>query len=361
MYDYLYAELDILLAMKMKAALMYGPDDVRVEEVNKPECPKDGLILKIMAVGLCGSDIRNLTSDSRKGDYPFVYGHEITGIVEETGPGQTKHKIGDRLFLFPGTYCMECDDCISGHSENCANVEKDLAGAGGFAQYIAVKGKKIQLGGIYNIPDKVSYETASLAEPMTSVYACMENIDVKYPDYLVIIGAGPIGYFMAQIAKIRGAQKIIMLDLNDNRLEMAKEFGVDETINSSKEDPIERVFRLTSGKGADKVISATPANATQTQSVHMVRKGGLVVFFGGVPKGSMTELDCNLIHYNNIWIKGHFGASYIQSKKAFELAISPAFPSKKFITHILPLDKINDGIQLAKTGEALKVVLHPWD
>ncbi len=93
----------------------------------------------------------------------------------------------------------------------------------------------------------------------------------------------------------------------------------------------------------------------------MVRKGGLVVFFGGVPKGSLTELDTNLIHYNNIWIKGHFGASYQQSKSAFQLAISPVFPTEKFITHILPLDDINKGIELTRSGEAIKVVLHPWD
>ncbi len=348
--------------MEMKAALMYGPNDIRVEMVEKPACPADGLILKIMAVGLCGSDIRNLTSDSRKGNYPFIYGHEIVGVVDEIGPEQTKYNVGDRLYLFPGTYCMECDECISGHSENCSNHEvAHLAGTGGFAQYIAVKGEKVRRGGIYYIPEDVTYEAASLGEPLTSVYACLDNCKIGYPDTLVIIGAGPIGCFMAQLAKLRGAQKVIMIDLNDSRLEMAKEFGVDETINSTNIDPIQEVLRLTNGKGADKVISATPANATQTQSIHMVKKGGLVVFFGGVPKGSMTELDCNLIHYNNIWIKGHFGASYIQSKKAFELAINPNFPTEKFITHILPLDKINEGIQLTRTGEAIKVVLHPWD
>lgn len=348
--------------MKMKAALMYGPNDIRVEETEKPICPKDGLLLKIMAVGLCGSDIRNLTTDSRKGDYPFIYGHEIVGFVEETGSEQTKYSVGDRLFLFPGTYCMECDECISGHSENCSDTAvAKLAGTGGFAQYVAVSGEKIRRGGIYEIPDDVSFEAASLGEPLTSVFACLENVDVKFPDTLVIIGAGPIGCFMAQLSKIRGAQKIIMIDINDNRLEMAKQFGVDITINSSKEDPIEAVKSLTNGKGADKVISATPANATQTQSIHMVRKGGLVVFFGGVPKGSMTELDCNLIHYNNIWIKGHFGASYSQSKRAFQLAVSPNFPTEKFVTHILPLEQINEGIKLTRTGEAIKVVLHPFD
>lgn len=111
---------------------------------------------------------------------------------------------------------------------------------------------------------------------------------------------------MAQLAKIHGAQKVIMLDINDTRLKMAKQFGVDTTVNSSKEDPINAVLKLTNGKG------------------------GLVVFFGGVPRGSMTELDCNLIHDNNIWIKGHFGTSYSQSKRAFQLSLSPSFPTKKF-------------------------------
>ena len=347
---------------KMKAALMYGPNDIRVEETDKPICPTDGLILKIMAVGLCGSDIRNLTTDSRKGNYPFIYGHEIVGYVDEIGENQTKYKVGDKLFLFPGTYCMECDECISGHSENCSNEEvAHLAGTGSFAQYIAVSGEKIRRGGIYNIPEDVSFDAASLGEPLTSVFACLENVKVEYPDTLVIIGAGPIGCFMAQLAKIRGAQKVIMIDINEKRLKMALDFGVDIIVDSSKEDPIEAVKKYTNNKGADKVISATPVNATQTQSIHMVRKGGLVVFFGGVPKGSMTELDCNLIHYNNIWIKGHFGASYSQSKRAFQLAISPSFPTEKFVTHVLPLDKINEGIQLTRTGEAIKVVLHPWD
>jgi len=344
--------------MKMKAAMMYGPNDIRVEEIDKPACPEDGMILKVMAVGLCGSDIRNLTSDSRKGNYPFVYGHEIVGVVDEIAPSVTKYKMGDRLFLFPGTYCMECDDCISGHSENCHNAE-GLSGTGGFAQYVAVSARKIQLGGIYPIPEDVSFEAASLGEPLTSVYACEDNCNIGYPDTLVIIGAGPIGCFMAQLAKIRGAQKVIMVEINDNRLEMAKQFGVDYTINSAKEDAIEAVKKLTGGKGADKVISANPSNSAQAQSIFMVKPGGLVVFFGGVPKGSLAELDTNYIHYQNIWIKGHFGASYIQSKKAFELAISDNFPASKFITHLLTFEEINQGIHLTRSGEAIKVVLFP--
>ncbi len=349
---------------QMKAALMYGPGDVRVEKINKPPCPKDGLILKIMAVGLCGSDIRNLTSDSRKGNYPFVYGHEIVGCVDEIGSDQKQYQVGQRLFLFPGTYCMACDNCISGHSENCEDdyVSK-LAGTGGFAQYIVISGDKIKYGGIYEIPDKVSYESASLGEPMTSVFACLENANVGYDDTLIIIGAGPIGDFMAFIAKTRGAQRVIMVDINEHRLEMARQFGVDDVIVSKLENSqyaIDEALKMTNGKGADKVISATPSNATQAQALYMVKKGGLVIYFGGVPKESKTELDTNLIHYSNIWVKGHFGASYDQSKRAFNLACSDSFPSNKFITHILPLDEINRGIELTQSGEAIKVVLRPW-
>ena len=247
----------------------------------------------------------------------------------------------------------------SGHSENCENEHvAKLAGTGGFAQYIAVGGEKIKYGGIYRIPEGIKYEAASLGEPLTSVYACEDNIGVGYNDVVVIIGAGPIGCFMTKLAKLRGAKTVIMIDINQMRLDQVKQFGADYIINSKDQDPVAAVKELTNGKGADKVISANPSTATQQPALEMVKKGGLVVFFGGVPKGAMTELDTNLIHYNNIWIKGHFGASYMQSKKAFELAISPEFDASKFVTHRLPLEDITKGIELTRT-EAIKVVLFP--
>lgn len=343
----------------MKAALMYGPSDIRVEEVDRPECPEGGFILKVIAIGLCGSDIRNLTTDSRKGQYPHIYGHEITGIVDEVSESCTKYKVGDRLYIYPVDHCMECEACRTGHSEMCENGGDYTNRQGGFADYVPVTKTQVERDSIYRIPEGISFERASLGEPLSSVYACQENIGVGFGDTIVIIGAGPIGCFHAKLAKLRGAKKVIMIEINDKRLEMTKQFGVDHTINSLNEDPIEAVKKLTDGKGADKVISANPSTAAQAQAIFMAKKTGIIVFFGGVAKGALTELDTNYIHYNGLWIYGHYGANSMQVQKSFELAISDEFEAEKFITHELPLSEINKGIELTKTGEAIKVVLHP--
>lgn len=345
--------------MNVKAAVMYGSNDIRVEEVKKPECPEGGFILKVLAVGLCGSDIRNLTTDSRKGDYPHIYGHEIVGVVDEVSNTCTEYALGDRLYVYPVDHCMKCEACRTGHSEMCENGGDYVNRQGGFADYYAVTAEQVARDSIYRIPEGCSMEKASLGEPLSSVYACQENVGIGFGDIVVIIGAGPIGCFHAKLAKLRGAKTVIMIEINDNRLEMTKQFGVDYTINSTKEDPIAAVLRITNGKGADKVISANPATSAQAQSIFMAKKNGIVVFFGGVAKGALTELDTNYIHYNGLWIYGHYGASSMQVQKSFELALSDEFEAEKFITHVLPLSQINEGIQFTKTGEAIKVVLIP--
>lgn len=343
----------------MQAAVMYGPNDIRVEEIEKPKCPQGGLVLKVMAVGLCGSDIRNMTTDSLKGQYPHIFGHEITGIVDEVDKDVSNYKVGDRLYVYPEDHCLKCEECRSGHSENCMNPGDYIERQGGFADYVSVSKQQLERDAVFALPKDVSFEAASLSEPLSSVYACQENINITMGDTVVIIGAGPIGCFHTQLAKMRGAAKVITVEINDKRLELTKQFGADYTINSLSDDPIEKVRSITNGKGADKVISANPSTKAQAQSIFMARQGGIVVFFGGVPKGSMVELDTNYIHYNNLWIYGHFGANSMQVQKAFELVISPQFPAQKFITHVLPLSDINKGIALTKTGDAIKVVLLP--
>jgi L-iditol 2-dehydrogenase len=254
---------------------------------------------------------------------------------------------------------MRCEFCLSGHTENCLHPGDYLARQGGFADYIAIPKSQVNARSVYMVPDEIDFELATLGEPLSSVYACQENIDVTIGDTVVILGAGPIGCFHAQLAKQRGAFTVIMTDINDKRLELARQYGVDHIINSSMEDPVEVVRKLTHDLGADKAISANPTTEAQNQCIYMLKKGGTGVFFGGVARGKIAEIDTNYVHYNNLWLYGHYGASVTQCKKAFELAMSPRFPTRKFLTHIMPLSEINEAIRLTQSGEAIKVVLVP--
>jgi L-iditol 2-dehydrogenase len=343
----------------MKASLMYGPNDIRYEEIKTPNCPKDGMLLKVKAIGLCGSDIRNLTSDSCKGVYPHVYGHEIVGEIVSIGEISQDYEIGENIYIYPAAHCLKCEPCRQAQHQFCEGMPSYTSRLGGFADYYVITKDQLESDAIYKVPKGIELTAATLGEPLSSVYACQENINVTFGDTVVIIGAGPIGCFHIKLAKMHGARTVILIDINNERLKLAKQFDADYYINSSEEDPIEAIMKITNGKGAEKVISANPSVEAQSQSIYMAKKGGIVVFFGGVPKGKTAVLDTNRIHYYGLWVYGHYGANSMQVQRAFELALSEEFEASKFITHILPLSKINEGIQLAKSGKALKVVLIP--
>ncbi|WP_213356324.1 alcohol dehydrogenase catalytic domain-containing protein [Enterococcus casseliflavus] len=344
----------------MKAALMYGANDIRIEEISKPEYDAEGLLLKVEVIGLCGSDIRNLTTDSRKGDYPHIYGHEVVGTVAEVGDKCTKFSVGDRLYVYPAVPCLNCEYCRAGNSHSCKNLKAYDRIQGGFAEYMAVPAWGVNGPNIYKIPEDVSFETAVMAEPLSSVYACQDNVNVQIGQTVVIVGAGPIGCLQAELAKIRGANKVIMVEINDQRLEESKGFGVDYTINSLKTDAIAEVKRLTSGQGAEVVISANPSTKAQTDAVYMVKANGTLVFFGGVPKGQLTDIDTNYLHYNSIWTYGHYGSNTIQVKESFEMIISGRIDASKYVSKVMPLTELFEAIQLMRNGKANKVLIKPW-
>ena len=344
---------------KMKAALMYGPGDIRYEQVERPCCPEGGFLLKVKAVGLCGSDIRNLLTDSKAGRYPHIYGHEIVGEIVEIDENVTKYQRGQIVYVYPMAHCLRCENCRNGKHECCTEAESYTDLQGGFAEYIAYSATRVERGAIFEVPEGREPIAATLAEPLSSTYACMENIQVSLGDSVVIIGAGPIGVFLEILARIRGASKVIVIDKNADRLALMEAFNVDHRIDSSKEDPVEKVKEYTNGHGAHKVISANPSIEAQQQSIFMARKCGIVVFFGGVAKNQLTPIDTNAVHYNNLWIYGHYGANSIQVEKSFHLSLSDQFPAEKIISHVLPLADINQAIELTREGKALKVVLLP--
>lgn len=347
------------MAHAMKAAVMYAPSDIRYEDVAKPNCPPGGFLLRVDAVGMCGSDMRNLTTDSRQGRYPFIYGHEVVGTVAEVATSVSRYRVGQRIYVYPEAHCLTCFNCRSGHHEQCVDVEHYTNRPGGFADYIAYTATRVERGATFELPAGADPVLAALAEPLSSTFACVDNIGVTLGDEVVILGAGPIGIFLAILCRLRGASSITLVDVNQSRLDRASTFDIDHLVNSNEHDPVEAVRSATGGLGATKVISANPSTRAQSQAILMARTGGTVVFFGGVPHGALTEIDTNAVHYNGLWIHGHYGANSIQVERAFQLAMDPRFPASRIITHVLPLSSMTEAMELVRTGQALKVVLLP--
>ena len=346
----------------MKAILQYGPSDLRYEKIPYPECEPGGMILKVMAVGLCGSDIRNLTSDPLPGKYPHIWGHEHAGIIKEIGPEYKGDlKPGDRVISWAVRPCGQCAECRAGNSNYCLNWNEYTFRQGGFAQYMPIPQVIVERDGVRKLPDDMPFDAFGVIEPMFSVCGCHERMNINFRDTVLICGAGPLGCIHSRVAKIRGAKRVIMTEISSARLEGVEKFGVDVKIDASKTDQIEEVLKLTGGRGADKVICANPSTLSQQQALKMAKPGGIISFFGGVPKGAMTEIDSNIIHYKGLTIMGQTGGDALAQDTAEDLIFSGRFDYRDIITATMPLCRISEAIAKCKAGEEIKISLHPWE
>lgn len=347
----------------MEALVFNGPDDYDFKEVPKPECPERGLLIKVIACGLCGSDLRTLQSGHKNiTSYPWTIGHEVSGEIIEVGQDyRGAYKEGDILAVAPLVYCGECEFCINGRYELCNNV-RELAQhwPGGFAQYMAIPEESLKLGTIQKVPEGLDPVIAAIAEPASSCINAQEKGDVGFEDIVVIIGAGPIGCIHTSLAKAKGAKTVIVADIKDDRLEMCKPFGADIAINATNVDLVEEVMKITNGSGADVIITANPVPRTQVQAVEMAKKGGRILLFGGLPKdNSKPGIDTNIIHYRGLHLIGTTTFAPRHHLQALSLMEAKKIPGDKLVTHRLPLTDFKEGVRLARRGKALKVVYLP--
>jgi L-iditol 2-dehydrogenase len=346
----------------MKAVVVRAPMEFGVEEVPIPPIPEDGLLLKVIACGLCGSDLRTLRSGHHRVTLPWIIGHEIGGEVVELGPKyRGPWQVGDRLAVGPVVYCGVCDFCINGQYEFCeAYREIAQAWPGGFAEYIAIPPEALRLGTIHRIPEGLDPAHAAISEPISSCVNAQERGRVSLGDTVGILGSGPIGCTHVSLARARGADRIIVADVVDERLKLVEQFGPDVTINAARVDLVAEVRRLTNGKGAEVVITATPAPVAVVQAVEMARKAGRILVFGGLPKDQgKPGLDVNIIHYNALQMIGTTTFAPRHQRIALGLLASGRIPGDRLVTHRFPLTEFAQGVQLAMEGKALKVVFLP--
>lgn len=346
----------------MKAIIINAPGDYGMYEVPVPPVPEGGLLLKVLACGLCGSDLRTLRYGHHRVTLPFIIGHEVCGAVVNTGKGyEGIWQAGDILAAAPLVYCGTCIFCRNDKSELCIGY-KELAQAwpGGLAEYMAIPEEAVKRGTLQKIPAGMNPEHATLIEPLSSCVNAGEKGRISRGDTVVIIGAGPVGTLHLELSKVCGVDKIIVADIDDSRLEMIKTFEPDHIINASRTDLVKEVQSITNGLGADVIITANPDPQTHIQALEMAKKGGRILLFGGLPADkAMVTINMNTIHYNALELIGTTIFAPRHNRMALQLITDGKISADRFITHRLPLAQFNEGARLALEGKARKVVFIP--
>lgn len=343
----------------MKAIVVHQPEQFGLEEVPRPECSPEGLLLQVEACGLCGGDLRTLRSGHPRVAFPWILGHEVAGAVAAVGTHyRGPYRIGTRLAVGPLAYHPQDEFCLEGRHEFCADYcEIGQHWPGGFAEYLAVPPECLALGTIQPIPDDMDFTTATLSEPLSSCINAHEKGQTGLGDSVVVIGAGPVGAMHVCLARARGARQVVLVDIAAARLELCQRFSPDHLVDASTTDPVAEVRRLTRGRGAEVIITANPSPAAQVQAVEMARKGGRVLLFGGLPKDqSRPGIDMNLVHYRALHLIGTTIFAPRHQRIALELLASGKIPGPQLITDQLPLASFTEGVRRAREGRTLKVV-----
>ncbi len=348
----------------MKALRFHAPLDVRLEDVPEPVCGPEEIKIRVRNCSTCGTDVKIYHNGHPNITRTTTMGHEIAGEVVEVGAqARGGFAIGDRVQCIAAVPCGRCHECRKGWMQVCENqTSMGYQYDGGFAEYMIVPRQVLAVDGLNRIPDGLGYPEASAAEPLACAINAQEQLGVDPGDFVVIFGAGPIGCMHTRVIRgVHGAGQVALVDINAERLEMSADaVHPDHVIDASKVDVVEAVLELTDGRGADVVITATPANITQEQAIAMAARNGRISFFGGLPKTNPTiTADSNRIHYRQLHIHGANGSAPEHNRRALEYIASGRVPVADLITEHLPLDRALEGFDIVKKGTAIKVTIEP--
>ena len=345
----------------MKAAVFYAQEDLRLEDLPTPRISADQILLRVEACAICGSDVRVYRFGARNITPPVTLGHEATGTILEVGRSLTGYSPGQRVAIAPAIPCGDCGYCQRGIQTMCDNLRSiGYELHGGFAEFMVVPYAAIRAGCVNAIPDNLSFEEATVAEPLACAINGQELLNVGLGDTVVVIGAGPLGCMHAELAKIRGARKVIMVEIQESRLQLAKKFSVDVFINGMQEDVGKRVLEETEGVGASVVVVAAPSAQAQAQALTLAAKQGRISFFAGLPKDNpMVTINANLLHYRQLCVVGAYGSKPRHNRLALDLLAAGKFRTASLIGMVVPLERIEEGIEAIVKGRVLKVVVRP--
>ncbi len=337
----------------MKAAMYYNNNDIRIEDIPKPKINDDEILIKTKACGICGSDVMEWYRIKKA---PLVLGHEATGEVVEIGKNVKKIKKGDRVFVSHHVPCNKCKYCLNDQHTVCKTLRSTNFDPGGFSEFIRVPKINVE-NGTFVLPKEISYEDGTFIEPLGCVVRGQRIANIKKGDNVLVIGSGISGLLHIQLAKVKGAEKIIATDVNDYRLKAAKKFGANITINA-KEDVPTRVKEINDNRLADKVIVCTGALPAINQALNSVEKAGTILWFAPTDPNVKVE-----IPFNELWSKGittttTYAAVEKDLKEAIELIKIKKINVKDMITHRLKLEEIKKSFKLvSEAKDSIKVII----
>lgn len=343
--------------MKMKAAVFYGVKDVRMEEIEIPRISPFEVLVRIKAALTCGTDRKMYLRGHPLFKPPFVFGHEFAGDIVKVGNRVKGFKEGMRVVAANSAPCNRCFYCKVGQSSMCDNLTLRLSGA--FAEYVKIPAPIVEQN-LLEIPSHVSYKEAALLEPLACVVHGIEKSGIELGDTVVVNGAGPIGLMYVQLAKLKGA-RVIVTDVKEERLKIAKKLGADELIDVSQVgDQVEAVRNLTEKKrGVDVAIEAVGLPEVWERTIQMVRKGGIVNLFGGCASGTKITVDTRLLHYSQITIKGIFHHTPQYVKRALNLISQGSIDTSSLITGEFSLSDFPRVLDMMINHQGIKIALIP--
>lgn len=321
----------------MKAAVYYGKQDLRVEEVPEKELKDNEVMIKVKYCGVCGTDIHIFNGDG--GSFavtpPLIPGHEFSGVVAKAGAGVTSVKVGDRVSGDPNDMCGECYYCKNAMQHFCTNnIGLGTTVDGGFAEYVVIREKQV-----YKFSDELSFMEAAMAEPIS---CCLHGIDlcnIKSGDTVLVMGGGPIGMIMMQLAKNAGASKVILSEPVEEKRELAVKLGATKTINPIEED-VQAVLADYCAN-VDVVIECVGNIHTQEDAIKFAGKGATVMYFGLAAPDESLPLKPDDVFKKELKITSSFINPYT-FERAIQVLESKAIDLESLITNIVPLDDIVD-------------------
>jgi L-iditol 2-dehydrogenase len=335
--------------------MYYNNRDVRLEEMPTPQIGPGELLVKVMASGICGSDVMEWYRIKKA---PRVLGHEIAGEIAEVGEGVERYQVSERVFVSHHIPCNTCRYCLNGQHTVCETLHTTNYDPGGFAEYLRVPRLNVDRG-VFLLPDEVSFEEGAFIEPLACVVRGQRVARLQPGQTVLVLGSGISGLLHIALARALGAGRIMATDVNEYRLNAAQRFGADVVIHAEEDVPA-RLRQANEDRLADSVIVCTGAFPAFLQALQSVDRGGTVLFFAPTEPGVNLPVPVNDFWRNGITLMPSYGGSPLDITVAMELIRARRVPVGEMITHRLSLAETGLGFQLvAEAGESIKVIVEP--